>query len=69
MSLRYADAQANIIKILNKLQESDKFSHVFSHAGNILTERRTSLSAEKLDDLLFLMWNKSSESAKAVAVE
>ena len=34
---------------------------LFSHAGNIFTEKRTRLSAEKLDDLLFLMWNYDSE--------
>ena len=28
----------------------------FSNAGNTFTVKRTSLSSEKLDDLLFLMW-------------
>ncbi|GAV01545.1 hypothetical protein RvY_12241 [Ramazzottius varieornatus] len=30
---------------------------LFSDAGNIFTEKRTSLDGEKLDDLLYLKWN------------
>ena len=35
---------------------------LFSNAGNIFTVKRTNLSSEKLDDLLFLMWNKNKNS-------
>ena len=32
---------------------------LFRKAGNVFTVKRTSLLPEKLDDLLFLIWNKN----------
>ena len=47
-------------RILAVPATSTSSERLFSHAGNIFTEKRTRLSAEKLDDL-FLMWNYDSE--------
>ena len=46
-----------------RVPKSDKETEksLFSNAGNIFTVKRTNLSSEKLDDLLFLMWNKNTE--------
>ena len=41
---------------------------LFSQGGNIFTEKRTGLGAEKLDDLLFVMWNRDLESASSIAL-
>ena len=44
-----------------RVPKSDKETEksLFSNAGNIFTVKRANLSSEKLDDLLFLMWNKN----------
>ena len=46
-----------------RVPKSDKETEksLFSNAGNIFTVKRTNLSSEKLDDLLFLMWNKDTD--------
>ena len=53
-------------EILGIQASSISSERLFSNAGNILTEKRTNLSAEKLDDLLFLMWNNSPENSVSV---
>jgi len=50
-------------KVLGAPAGSSPSERLFSNAGNIFTVKRTSLSSEKLDDLLFLMWNKTCEIA------
>ena len=48
-------------KVLGTTASSTSSEQLFSHAGLILTEKRTSLSAEKLDDLLFVRWKPIEE--------
>ena len=40
---------------------SSSSERLFRNAGNIFAVKRTSLSPEKLDNLLFLMWNKNPQ--------
>ena len=42
-------------KVLGVPASSSPSKRLFSNAGNILTVKRTNLSSDKLDDLLFLM--------------
>ena len=53
-------------RILGIPASSTSSERLFSHAGIILTDQRTLLSAEKLDDLLFYMWNRSAENASLI---
>ena len=48
-------------KVLGAPAGSSPSERLFSKAGNIFTVKRTNLSSEKLDNLLFLMWNKNTE--------
>ena len=50
-------------KVLGAPAGSSPSERLFSNAGNTFTVKRTSLSSEKLDDLLFLMWNTNTEIA------
>ncbi|OQV17353.1 hypothetical protein BV898_08602 [Hypsibius exemplaris] len=44
-------------RVLRVPAASTTSGRLFSDAGNIFTDRRTRLGAQKLDDLLFLKWN------------
>ena len=46
---------------------STSSERLFSQTGNIFTEKRTGLGAEKLD-LLFVMWNRDSEGASSIVL-
>ena len=48
-------------KVLGPPSSRTPSERLFSKAGNVFTAKRTNLSSEKLDDLLFLMWNKNFE--------
>ena len=54
-------------KVLGPPSSGTPSERLFSDAGNVFTVKRTNLSSEKLDDLLFLMWNKNFEMSQGKA--
>ena len=48
-----------MIRVPKSDEETEK--SLLRNAGNIFTVKRTNLSSEMLDDLLFLMWNKNTD--------
>ena len=54
-------------KVLGPPSSSTPSERLFGDAGNVFPVKRTYLSLEKLDDLLFLMWNKNFEISQRKA--
>lgn len=55
-------------RILSVQASSASSERLFSNAKNIFDEKRSRLGSQKLDDLLFVMWNRHTEISGDVEI-